>query len=146
MRLGHYLMLVHKIEYANAGALRTLAGAHRDEVDVAATSERLAQRASRRATALEPYLQRYGAGEVDHSTVFTPSPPGPLALLRDLHAVALVASDCALAWEVIGPAAAAARDQELFDVSGYCVLDATTQLKWLRTRMKEAAPQTLVVA
>ena len=37
-------------------------------------------------------------------------------------------------------------DDELFAVVKRCEGDTATQMKWLRTRMKQAAPQALVVA
>ncbi len=38
------------------------------------------------------------------------------------------------------------RDRELLDVVARCEGETAIQLKWLRTRMKQAAPQALVVA
>ncbi len=38
------------------------------------------------------------------------------------------------------------RDRELLDVVQGCEGETAIQLKWLETRMKQAAPQALVVA
>jgi hypothetical protein len=50
------------------------------------------------------------------------------------------------AWPLVGQAAQRLRDQELFEVVRACEGETAIQLKWLRTRMKQAAPQALVVA
>ena len=57
-----------------------------------------------------------------------------------------MASECDIAWTVIGQAAQGVRVRELYAVVQRCEGETATQLKWLRTRMKEAAPQALVVA
>ena len=57
-----------------------------------------------------------------------------------------MASECDMAWTLIGQGAQGARDRELLDVVTRCESETAIQLKWLRTRMKEAAPQALVVA
>ncbi|MDP9293702.1 MAG: hypothetical protein M3O90_04620, partial [Actinomycetota bacterium] len=71
---------------------------------------------------------------------------GGLGLLRDLHDLYLMATECDLAWTLVGQAAQGARDRELLDVVARCEGETAIQLKWLRTRMKQAAPQALVVA
>jgi hypothetical protein len=56
------------------------------------------------------------------------------------------ASACDIAWTIVGQAALGARNEELLAVVTACESETATQLKWLKTRLKEAAPQTLVVA
>jgi putative lipoic acid-binding regulatory protein len=67
-------------------------------------------------------------------------------VLRDLHDLYLMASECDMAWTVVGQAAQGIRDNELFEVVQRCERETAGQLEWLRSRMKEAAPQALVVA
>jgi hypothetical protein len=47
---------------------------------------------------------------------------------------------------MIGQAAQGAGDKELLKVVDSCEGQTATQIKWLRTRMKQAAPQALLVA
>lgn len=54
-----------------------------------------------------------------------------------------VAESC---WTVVGQAAQGVRDHGLLEVVQACEKETATQLKWLRGRMKQAAPQALVVA
>jgi hypothetical protein len=51
-----------------------------------------------------------------------------------------------MAWTLVGQAAQALRDEELFELVQGCEGETAAQLLWLRSRMKEAAPQALVVA
>jgi len=57
-----------------------------------------------------------------------------------------MATECDLSWTLVGQAAQGARDRELLGVVQNCEQESATQLKWLQTRMKQAAPQALVVA
>jgi hypothetical protein len=47
---------------------------------------------------------------------------------------------------VIGQGAHGARDEELLGVVNECESETATQLLWLKTRIKQTAPQALVVA
>jgi hypothetical protein len=47
---------------------------------------------------------------------------------------------------MIGQAAQGARDWELLEAVNSCEGQTATQIKWLETRMKQAAPQALLVA
>jgi hypothetical protein len=57
-----------------------------------------------------------------------------------------MAAECDITWTLVGQAAQGLRDEDLFAVVSECEGQTAIQLKWLRTRLKQAAPQTLVVA
>ncbi|MGH2476849.1 MAG: hypothetical protein ACRDIL_16435 [Candidatus Limnocylindrales bacterium] len=67
-------------------------------------------------------------------------------MLRDLHHLYLMASRSDISWTMIRQAAKGARDTDLLDTVNACEHDTTTQLAWIRPRMKTAAPQAPVVA
>jgi hypothetical protein len=151
MQLAHYLGLLHRAEIELGKALREVSGTHADEVDVHHLCGRLAEQCDAHAERLKPFAERYGKDEPDepdrlHSELFRGPREGGLALLRDLHDLYLMASECDVAWTLVGQAAQGARDDELFQVVERCEGETATQLKWLLTRMKQAAPQVLVVA
>jgi len=151
VQLAHYLGLLHKAQIELAAAFREVAGAHGDEVDVANMCERLAADCDRHGEQLEPFARRYGEDAPDeperlHSELFKGPRSGGLGLLRDLHDLYLMATECDIAWTLVGQAAQGARDRELLAVVQGCEGETAIQLKWLQTRMKEAAPQALVVA
>ncbi|MEU7696426.1 hypothetical protein FLW53_27965 [Microbispora sp. SCL1-1] len=70
---------------------------------------------------------------------------GGLALLRELHGLYLLATECDLSWSVVAQAARGLRDDELLGLARHCAPETAVQLLWLRTRMHQAAPQVLVV-
>jgi hypothetical protein len=151
VQLAHYLGLLHKAQVALAAGFRAVAGAHGDEVDVAHMCERLAAECDRHAAQLEPFARCYGEDAPDepdrlHSELFKGPRSGGLGLLRDLHDLYLMATECDVAWTLVGQAAQGARDRDLLSVVQACEGETAIQLKWLKTRMKEAAPQALVVA
>jgi len=151
MQLAHYLGLLHRAE-ANLGeAFREIGDAHAEEADVFHICDTLAKECDRHAEQLEPFARRYGEEAPDepdrlHSELFTGTRSGGLGLLRDLHDLYLMATECDIAWTLVGQAAQGARDTDLLEVVQSCEGETATQLKWLKTRMKQAAPQALVVA
>ncbi len=70
---------------------------------------------------------------------------GGLALLRDLHGLYLLGTECDLSWSVVAQAARGLRDDDLLGLARHCAPETAIQLLWLRTRMRQAAPQVLVV-
>jgi hypothetical protein len=69
---------------------------------------------------------------------------GPL-LLRDLRRLFTSAADCEIAWTIVGQGAKAARELEVVDLFGACCEETAGQLRWIKTRIKAAAPQVLAV-
>jgi hypothetical protein len=151
MNLAHYLGLLHRAECELAAAFEEIAEAHRDEVDVDGVGRRLAGQSESHAEALAPFVDRYGEDADDeperlHSALFAGARSGALGLLRDLHDLYLMACESEITWTLVAQAAQGARDRELLDVVERCETETATQVKWLRTRMKQAAPQALVVS
>ena len=151
MHLASYLELLHLAEGRLARAFAEVAGAHGDEPDVAVLCRRFADRSTDHADALAPHVERYGEEKPEeperlHGELFGGTRSGGLGLLRDLHDLYLMATECELTWALVGQAAQGARDADLLEVVERCRGEVAVQLKWLRTRMKQAAPQALVVA
>jgi hypothetical protein len=151
MHLAHYLGLLHRAQMTLGDAFGQVADAHREEPDVFHTCERLAGQCAEHARQLEPFARRYAEDAPDepdrlHSELFRGTRVGGIGLLRDLHDLYLMAVECDICWTVVGQAAQGARDEELLAVVRRCEGETAVQLTWLRTRMKQAAPQALVVA
>jgi hypothetical protein len=134
-QLAHHIGLLHRAQCELAEAYRAVAAAHADEADVARQCERLARQCEEYAERLAPVAERYGEGS-----------PGEPDLLGDLHDLYRQAAHCDMAWTLLGQAAQGARDRELLEIVAGCEGETEIQLKWLRTRLKQAAPQALVVA
>ena len=151
MHLAHYLGLLHKAEIDLGQAFREVGEGHPDEPDVLQICQKLAGQCEDHAERLEPFAARYGEEAPDepdrlYSELFTGIRSGGLGLLRDLHDLYLMACECDIAWTLVGQAAQGARDDQLLEVVNGCEGETATQRKWLKTRMKQAAPQALVVA
>jgi hypothetical protein len=151
VQLAHQLRSLHSAEQRLAAALRAVGDGHAAEVDVHHIAGILAEQCEQHAERLEPFAARYAdeeLGELDvpHRDLFGGVRSGPLGLLRDLDDLYLMACECELGWTLAGQAARGARDRELTALAGRCQGEAAQQAAWLRTRMKQAAPQALVVA
>lgn len=151
MHLAHYLGLLHRAQLTLADAFRQVAEAHGDEPDINHLCSQQAKRCDDHAARLEPFARRYAEDAPDeperlHSELFRGTRTGGIGLLRNLQDLYLMAAECDVCWTVVGQAAQGARDQALLDVVTTCEDETALQLVWLRTRMKQAAPQALVVA
>jgi len=153
VNLTHYLGLLHRAEQELARALREVGDRHADEADVVHLGRTLAAQCDAHAEALAPVVARYGEDHAGgdepehlHSELFRGARDGPLGLLRDLQDLYLMASECDIAWTLVGQAAQGLRDEELQDIVQRCERETAIQQRWLQTRLKQAAPQALVVA
>jgi hypothetical protein len=151
MHLAHYLGLLHEAEDNLVRAFRAVGASHGDEPDVSQECERMARQCASHVDRLAPFVDRYGKDAPDepdrlHADLFRGARSGGLGLLRDLHDLYLMASQSDISWTMIGQAAQGARDTDLLDTVNACEHDTAIQLAWIRTRMKVAAPQALVVA
>ncbi|OMH28286.1 hypothetical protein BKD30_01855 [Tersicoccus phoenicis] len=152
MKLPIYLGLLHRSEHTLAASFRQVAEGHAAEPDVYYLCRSLADQCETHERALAPIVERYGeAAEEDeperlHADELSQTRSGPVGLLRDLQDLYLLASLVDITWTAVEQAAQGLRDQELIDVVSRCDGETGTQLAWLSTRMKQAAPQALIVA
>jgi hypothetical protein len=151
MHLAHYLALLERSQSSLADAFRAVAHDHPHDADVHVTGEKRARQCDRHAEQLGPFVASYGDDapaepERLHGTGFGGTREGGLGLLRDLHDLYLLACECDISWTLIGQAAQGARDRQLLELVQRSEGETSTQLAWLAGRMKEAAPQALVVS
>jgi hypothetical protein len=148
--LAVYLGLAEQGSRTLAEAFRQVADGHGEEPDVRHTCLLIASQCDRHAEAVRPLAETYGE-ETDaeperlHAAGLKGTREGPLGLLRDLHDLYLLCSYVDLAWTLIGQAAQGARDDEMLGVVQACEGETATQLAWITTRAKQAAPQVLLV-
>ena len=151
MHVGNYLGLVHSSEQQLASALLEVAQHHGDEPDIAHTCQLLAAWSRDAIELLAPLVERYAEEKNDEpdrltQTLFSGTRTGSLALLRDLHDLWLLANEVHLCVVVLSQAAAALRDKELAAACTQIGGKNDRQIAWCLTRIKQAAPQSLVVA
>jgi hypothetical protein len=161
MKLGCLLARLHELEADLADEYRALGERHAADHDVYHQCATFSRQADAHAHALAPHADRYGehvddAGPgfwsaalegVRHTTseLLGRSSASGLLLLRDLRVLFLAAEEVSITWVMVGQAAQAARDAELLATVTECHTEVELQVKWLTTRIKVAAPQTLVV-
>lgn len=152
MNLNIYLGMLHKAEQTLSDSFRQVAVGHGAEPDVHFLCHTLANQCDEHGRLLIPLVQRYGedrsANEPErlHAEGLSTTRQGPVGLLRDLQDLYLLASLVDVTWTMVKQAGSALRDRDLLDVVSRCDAETAVQLRWLQTRMKQAAPQALIVA
>lgn len=151
MHVGNYLGLIENSEQQLADALMAISQHHGDEPDIEQTCELLASWSRQNLEKLKPLIERYSEEKSDEPErlkrdLFESPRTGSLALLRDLHDLWLLASEVQLCWSVLDQAAKALRDRDLESVCTECSAQTKRQVSWLLHRIRQAAPQALVVA
>ncbi|WIB65957.1 MULTISPECIES: hypothetical protein [unclassified Curtobacterium] len=151
MLLPVYIGLLHRSEQSLATSFRQVAEGHGAEPDVFHLCHTLAAQCDAHAEALRPLVERYGEQPDDeperlHADALSSTREGPLGLLRDLQDLYLIASLVDITWTLVKQAGQGLRDEELLRIVSDCDAETALQLSWLRTRMKQAAPQALVIA
>lgn len=146
-----YLGMLRRAEELLASSFRVVGEGHADEPDVHGICRLLAGQSDEHEQALRPVLDRYGERPADEPERLHVDPiesprEGPLGLLRDLQDLFLIAQLVDTTYTLVKQAAAALRDEELLGVIRDCEGQTATQIAWIGTRMKQAAPQALVVA
>lgn len=150
MNLNIYLGMLRQAEATLAESFRQVAEGHGAEPDIHFLCQTLAEQCEHHRDLLEPIVRRYGAVASDdeperlHADGLSTTRSGPVGLLRDLQDVYLLASLVDITWAMVKQAGSALRDTELLAVVQRCDTQTATQLRWLQTRMKQAAPQALV--
>ena len=100
---------------------------------------------------LAPVVERYGEDDVEEperlrADGLAQVREGEIGLLRDLQDLHVLATLVQTTWTVLAQAAQGLRDPELLEVATSSNAETSRQLTWLNTRMKQAAPQALIVA
>lgn len=152
MHVQDYLQLVSVSEGQMAEAFTKVANHHMEEPDIHFTCLMLASWSERHVNEIEPLKKKYSkhAGKTReperlNQTLFKDPRKGALALLRDLHDLWLLTKEIEICWKVLLQAARALRDNDLESLCENLQKETKSQSDWLLTRVKQAAPQILVV-
>jgi hypothetical protein len=149
--LSTYVGLADHSERTLADSFRTVAHGHAHVADVFHTCQLLARMSDQHRADLAPAAQRYGEDDVEeperlHADGLAQVRVGEIGLLRDLQDLHVLATLVQTTWTVIAQGAQGLRDRELLEIANAANAETSRQLTWLNTRMKEAAPQALIVA
>lgn len=160
MKIDDAINTVTQAEQNLADVLERIAGRHATEHDVYHLAHSQARKAVARARTLAEVAQRYGADEprqpdpdpgvmdtlrMQASDLMGRSAAPGVIFLADLQKAYLKAQEAEIAWVVLLQGARARRDSDLVQVATAAHEGCETTAKWLRTRIKVAAPQILAV-
>jgi hypothetical protein len=160
MKIDHAITTVTGAEEGLADLLERISGRHAAEHDVYHLAHTQAGKAAARARSLTEVARRYGAdaprqsepdrGVMDAarrraSDLMGRSEVPGVVFLADLQEAYVKAQEAEIAWTVLLQGAKARRDSELVETVTAGHEGCETAAKWLRTRIKVAAPQILAV-
>jgi hypothetical protein len=161
MKLAPALEHLHSTMAGLTDDLRTTAERHATEHDVYHVGLMLSQRYEHLADRLSSFVQSYGervvdtdvpeslrafAGRMRRATadLLGRSEKAGLVLLRDLRELYVEAEEAEIDWTIVRQGALAARDRDLADLAAEGISETERIVRWLKTRVKETAPQVLV--
>lgn len=150
MLVGNYLQLAHDADKEAVKAFNMIAAKHGDEPDVYQTCQLLASWSEKHLSDLQSFIKQYPA-QPDNSAerlermMFDNEQKGSFALLRDLHDLWLLVTEIDICWTVLLQAADGLRNREMKTTFVKLQQGTKRQIAWLQTRIKQAAPQTLIV-
>lgn len=151
MFIANYIGLLHGSEIHLRDSLHQVAEHHKSEPDIEQTCKMLAGWSDMHIQHLEHFTKRYKEDKESEpgklqKTLFHGTRKGGLGLLRDLHDLYILATEVEVSYMAITQASQALRDKELEDFCKDSVKETERQINWLKTRLKQAAPQVLVAA
>lgn len=152
MKLPVYVSLLAESESTLARSYRQVADAHGDEPDIHFLCITLAEQCENHRKKLDQVIERIGRAPDDdeperlHADAIEEPRSGPLGVLRDLQDLYLLASLTDVTWTMVKQCAQALVDEHLLEIVEGCQKETSVQLRWLITRMKQAAPQALIAA
>src|SRR3954451_11278000 len=123
---------------------------HPDEPDIGALCKLFGEWSAEAESMLKPFVGRYGErqeGEPKRldKALLVKRKQGGFDMLRDLQDLWLLVNESMMSLNVLEQAARALRDEELLDALERMQDRNERQQTWLKTRISQAAPQTLVV-
>ena len=151
MYISRYIDLVYRTEKDLVKAFKKAAAAHGNEVDIFQTCMLLSTWSQELVDDLEKFVDKYKKEkdkEPDRlsNMLMKDTRAGDVALLRDMQDLYLIVSEVEVCCVVLRQGAAGLRDSDLMITCDKVARQSKRQLSWLLSRMKEAAPQTLIVA
>jgi hypothetical protein len=162
-KLALLLAQLHEAETGLAAEYRAVADRHAAEHDIYYLGHTLATQCDEHAETVRTIGQSFGKDlspptwpEALHnvmaivrrksSEVTGRRPEAGLLLLRDLRQLYLMAEEANIHWLALGLVAEALPDENLLGQVSVLHNQTLTQIKWLKTRIRESCPQILLVS
>lgn len=151
MHIGNYINMMHQTGQDIANAFRLVGKEHSSEPDIQETCRLLASWTDELVQKFQPFTEKYAEQKSKEperlmGALFNKPRKGSLGMLRDLQDLWLMTNEGEICCVILRQAASALHDKELVEMCNEIEKTAKRQSAWLLTRMKSAAPQTLIVA
>ncbi|MFC0677935.1 molybdopterin oxidoreductase family protein [Lysobacter korlensis] len=145
-----YIGLLRMSEQQLVKAFAHVRKTHAKEPDIAVICKLFESWSQEAVDMLQPFADKYGEhrhGEPDRleDALLRQRVPNAFALLRDLHDLWLLVNESVISVDTLEQAARAKRDKAFEDAIKQIRKRNKRQRRWLRTRIRQAAPQTLTV-
>jgi hypothetical protein len=161
-KIGALFEELHDAETALHDQLRVVGERHAADHDIWHMCHQLAEQSAARAEQVRQIAPKFQtvidapsdneslhavAATLRHkaSEMLGRQPEGGLLLLRDLRALFRDGQEVNVLWLIVGQVSQTIRDDDLLDVVTPVHKQVLTQIKWLKTHIKELAPQALCV-
>ncbi|MBV8880100.1 MAG: molybdopterin-dependent oxidoreductase [Planctomycetaceae bacterium] len=148
--LAEYLGILAENEEQMAQSFVSLRSRHPADAEVAGTGRLLETWSREHLDLLRPFMKRYGSrAEGDakklRQVLLGSKKPGSLGLVRDLHDLWVLAHGSKIALIVLRQAGRALRDPAFESTLERLSIGNERQIGWILTKLKQTAPQALVV-
>ncbi|MBT1695401.1 hypothetical protein KK083_00845 [Fulvivirgaceae bacterium PWU4] len=149
MHVDQYLSHVREAEENLGLGLKKIMRQHSFETDVVEMCERFVRWSDEHKASLEMFNAEDNTNEEESpglfKALFANMRIGPYGLLRDLHALSLLIHDAHTSWTILQQGAMAQRNTRLELVCKEALAHLNKESMWVETRIKNAAPQILIV-
>jgi predicted molibdopterin-dependent oxidoreductase YjgC len=148
--IAYYMSMLQQSEQQLVRAFKHMVDKHADEPDIQSVMNLFSQWSAAAAKCLEEFKAKYGEESVSEpkdlaDVLLSERKDGGYALLRDLHDLWLLVNESVISLTVLKQAADGLRDDHLKALLQTTEQANARQRDWLMTRIKQAAPQALVV-
>ncbi len=148
--VSDYLGLLSDGSEELAAACEYLSKQHGQNADVREGAKVIGNFSRQGVEKLAPFLEKYGRQSENEphalrQALFPKTRAGSFGLLRDLHALHVLAADVGIAAKVVKDAAREMRDDALHEVCLWAYGQNQRQQAWVETMIKESAAQSVVV-
>ena len=148
--VADYLGLLQESERRLVKAFDQVRETHPDEPDIGPLCHVFADWSGASAAALDPFVAKYGErreGEPERldKALVVKRKQGGFDMLRDLHDLWLLVNESMISLDVLEQAARSLHDKDFEAAILQIRHQNKRQLEWLHGRIRQAAPQTLVV-
>jgi hypothetical protein len=149
--VAHYVGLAENAEKNLIEAFGRISKQHAFESDVVEMCEKFAGWSNEHLDSIERLHLLFEKEKDDEAeelsdAVFPKPRMGSFGLLRDLHALSLLVHESQMCWTILLQAARALRNAEMESICLECGAHVKKETMWLETKIKNSAPQVLVVA